>query len=236
MRSKVLFVVEGKIDEVRILSNPRHGLLKLLDFDYEIVSFCNPIYELYQNYKNGMYDDLVSYLRHEKGLKIDDKLLSSEAFSAVYLIFDFDPHYQKYSDEEIKDILNIFNDETGLGKIYINYPMVESFYHIKEFDDINYLDSKVDLLKYSGRDYKKLVNQETYVKKNRVTDYDLISIVKLNYLKAKKIVRDEDINYFKILEMQIEMKNSFHEIYVLCTMPLLLYDYNPNLVLSQFNY
>ena len=204
MRSKVLFVVEGKIDEVRILSNPRHGLLKLLDFDYEIVSFCNPIYELYQNYKNGMYDDLVSYLRHEKGLKIDDKLLSSEAFSAVYLIFDFDPHYQKYSDEEIKDILNIFNDETGLGKIYINYPMVESFYHIKEFDDINYLDSKVDLLKYSGRDYKKLVNQETYVKKNRVTDYDLISIVKLNYLKAKKIVRDEDINYFKILEMQIE--------------------------------
>ena len=160
----------------------------------------------------------------------------TKAFSAVYLIFDFDPHYQKYSDEEIKDILNIFNDETGLGKIYINYPMVESFYHIKEFDDINYLDSKVDLLKYSGRDYKKLVNQETYVKKNRVTDYDLISIVKLNYLKAKKIVRDEDINYFKILEMQIEMKNSFHEIYVLCTMPLLLYDYNPNLVLSQFNY
>lgn len=74
------------------------------------------------------------------------------------------------------------------------------------------------------------------LKKNRVTDYDLISIVKLNYLKAKKIVRDEDINYFKILEMQIEMKNSFHEIYVLCTMPLLLYDYNPNLVLSQFNY
>ena len=233
MKSKVLFVVEGK-DEARILADNRHGFLRLFDFDYEIVVFCNPIYKLYQDYKNGVYDDLVSYLRYEKGLKIDDNLLSSEAFSAVYLIFDFDSHYQKYSDMEIRDILNTFVDETRLGKIYINYPMVEAFYHVKIFNDASYLDSKIDLLKYSGRKYKLLVNKETYLKKNRITDKDLISIVKLNYLKALKIIDSKDIDYFKILEKQIEIKNDVQEVYVLCTLPLLFYDYNPKIVLSQF--
>lgn len=95
MKSKILLIVEGELSEPRILGSESHGLLSLIGSDYEIVAFANPIYELYEAYKNGEYDDLVSYLRIEKGLKIDDNILSKNAFSAVYLIFDFEPQDHK---------------------------------------------------------------------------------------------------------------------------------------------
>lgn len=59
-------IVEGKVDEPRILGNESHGLLSLIGANYEIVPFANPIYELYEAYKNNEYDDLVSYLRLKK--------------------------------------------------------------------------------------------------------------------------------------------------------------------------
>lgn len=66
MKSKILLIVEGKVDEPRILGNESHGLLSLIGANYEIVPFANPIYELYEAYKNNEYDDLVSYLRLKK--------------------------------------------------------------------------------------------------------------------------------------------------------------------------
>ena len=124
----------------------------------KIVSFASSIYELYDSYKNGEYDDLVSYLRYEKGLKIPDNVLSKNAFAAVYLIFDYDPQYQKYSDEKIKDLLNTFNNETELGKLYINYPMVEAYYHLERLPDDKFNAITISLNGLSGKVYKKLVN------------------------------------------------------------------------------
>ena len=82
MKSKILLVVEGELEEPRILGSASHGLLSLVGADYEIVPFANPIYELYEAYKNGEYDDLVSYLRYEKGLHIDSNVLSKNAFKS----------------------------------------------------------------------------------------------------------------------------------------------------------
>lgn len=88
-------IVEGEVDEPRILGNESHGLLSLIGANYEIVPFANPIYELYEAYKNNKYDDLVSYLRLKKWLKLDDNILSKNAFSAIYLVFDFEPQTDK---------------------------------------------------------------------------------------------------------------------------------------------
>ena len=101
MKSKILLIVEGEVEEPRILGSESHGLLSLIGSDYEIVPFASSIYELYEAYKNNEYDDIVSYLRTEKGLEIDDNILSKNAFSAIYLVFDFEPQYHKYSDDKI---------------------------------------------------------------------------------------------------------------------------------------
>ena len=42
------------------------------------------------------------------------------------------PRPKMKEDEKLKEVLTFFNDETGAGKIYISYPMVESIKHIPE--------------------------------------------------------------------------------------------------------
>lgn len=228
MNSKILLIVEGEKEELRILGSQSHGLLSLIGADYEIVSFASSIYELYDAYKNGEYDDLVAYLRLEKGLKIDPNVLSKSAFSAIYLIFDFDPHYHKYSDDKIRDLLTIFNDETQMGKVYINYPMVEAYYHLLKLPDDDYNERIISLDNFSGKNYKKLVNTSTCLKKNKISIKELSYIIMHNYNKCKYITKQisSDINHYEILEKQIEVKNNMNEIYVLSCFPLLVVDYN----------
>lgn len=228
MKSKILLIVEGEKDEPRILGNESYGLLSLIGGDYEIVSFANPIYELYDAYVNGEYDDIVAYLRTKKGLKINDNILSKNAFSAVYLIFDYEPQDHKYSDDKIKKLLEVFNNETELGKLYINYPMVEAYYHLENLPDNNYNDRVISLEHLNGKSYKKLVNKVTCLHKNNITKKDLCYIIMHNYTKAQKIINSNDklVDYNKILISQLKLKKSKNEIYVLSTFPLITIDYN----------
>ena len=85
MRSKILLIVEGEKEEPRILGSNSHGLLSLIGSNYDIVTFSNPIYELYDAYKKGDYDDIVSYLRVEKGLEIDKNILSKNCIFTLFL-------------------------------------------------------------------------------------------------------------------------------------------------------
>ena len=228
MNRKILLIVEGEDTEVKILGSESHGLLSLIGTKCEIIPFKNPIYELYDAYKKGEYDDLVSYLRHEKGLKVDDNVLSKNAFSAIYLIFDFEPHYQKYSDEKIKELLNLFNNETELGKLYINYPMVESYYYLKSLPDIEYNNRIINLLNFNGKKYKKEVNLNACIKKNKISPKQLCYIIMHNYNKAKFICNSDDIeiNHEKVLDIQLNKKKKDNELYVLSMFPLLVIDYN----------
>ena len=234
MKAKILLIIEGDVEEVRILGNHTHGLLKLIDADYEIVVFSNPIYELYEAYKNGEYDDIVAYLRHFKGLNIENDKLSKNLFSAIYLIFDFEPHYQKYSDNDIIDILKVFSNETENGKIYINYPMVEAFYHLKGLPDNEYDTRVIKLPLKNGKEYKKLVNSETAIQKTRMTDKILELIILQNFVKARKITEccNMEIDYETVLKKQLELKNTSNQLYVLSTFPLMIIDYNQDILTS----
>lgn len=226
---KILIVVEGESTEHKVLGSKDYGLLPFIESEYEVISFCNDIYELYKAYKNGEYDDLVSYLRAEKGLIIDENVLSVNAFSAIYLVFDFEPQDNLYSDKTIKDILEIFNDETsGLGKIYINYPMIESYYHLEKLPDPNYNDRTISLENLNGTTYKKLVNTTTCIKKNKFNEVDISYIIMHNYNKAKYITgnKSKEVDYKEILNTQLKLKKEQNKIYVLSTIALLPIDYN----------
>lgn len=231
---RILIVVEGKKTEPYILKKSKNNLLSLVDLDYEITVFANPIYELYDAYKKGEYDDLVSYLHYEKNLELPDDVLPKQAFSAIYLIFDFESQYQKYSDEKIKELLELFNNETENGKLYINYPMIESFYHLKSFPDYEYNDRKISTLNLTSESYKTLVNQEAKIAKNKITKKHLCYIIMQNYNKAKYITksREKEINYQKVLDVELEMKKTKSEIFVLSTLPLLLIDYNYEFIME----
>lgn len=229
-KKSILLVVEGQVAEPRILGSATHGILSLIGSDYNIHPFANSIYELYEAYRNGEYDNLVSFLRAEKGLKLSSNVLSRDAFSAIYLVFDYEPHYQKYSDEVIKDLLNVFDNETDQGKLYINYPMVEAYYDLHApLPDYAFFERCVSLEGFSGKDYKRSINLSTCFNKSCITSKELAFIIWHHYVKAKKITScKREIDYQLLLDYQLAQKASHNSIYSLSTLPLLAVDYNPD--------
>lgn len=82
-------------------------------------------------WKNGQREGLLP--RFDQ--KDVDRLLRYKRtdFSQIFLFFDAelqDPHDKK--DEIIRLLTTVFSDETGNGKLYINYPMVEALKDIRK--------------------------------------------------------------------------------------------------------
>ena len=241
---KVLILVEGKKTEPAIVGTGKVGSAGCFDFfqlnNYETVVYETSIYEIVDKIKEVGADnfDLVAYLVAEKGLIISPQIIGPprNAFSSVYLIFDYDPHYQKFSQKSIRFLAKFFNNETTNGKLYINYPMVESFFHITK--NHNYLKQMVSTNTKTLSSYKQLVNDETIFKRrNNLTNADLKKIIVNNYNKAKTITRARGsyIKQSRLLMSQQIKQILCKKIFVLSSIPLLYLDYNFDLVLKKYD-
>lgn len=200
----------------------------VIGVDAEIVPICNPIYELYEFLKDDEYEDIVSYLQRKKKINVKR---SKTAFSSIYLIFDFEHHYQKYSDVRIADLLSFFNNETEHGKLYISYPMIESFYHLKLIPDNEYTTRRVpiSMIEKDGKNYKRIVAREScFSDRSKLTKEQYTAIIEHNYKKACKILNVVNnevlIDYKKILEYELNCVNKLKYIDVISTAPLFVVD------------
>ena len=133
MDKRILFLIEGKDTENNLTPNIAKKILGLFGEEYEICVYGTCIYELYDKIKDDPYITLLDYLYENKLVDFKGKI-AKQAFSQIYLFFDFEPNYQKYSDENIKKCLEFFNDDTTNGKLYISYPMVEAIFYLDNFD------------------------------------------------------------------------------------------------------
>ncbi len=104
--------------------------------------------------------------------------------------------------------------------------MVESFYYLKNIPDLEYLDRKISLENFNGKDFKKLVNDRTILKKNKLSNKQLCYIIWVNYNKVRKITNNEEIDHELILDEQLKLKKNTNELYILSNFPLLVLDYN----------
>ena len=138
----ILFVFEGKEREVNIFN-----ALKELYFsnDEVIVEFTynTGFHTLYKNLKkNDM--SLFRVLQEASKKRKDDKLggYDEDDFSEVFLVFDYDFHNKSIPLEQwnknLEEMLDYFDDETRNGKMYVNYPMVESIRYTKLLPDKDY--------------------------------------------------------------------------------------------------
>lgn len=135
MSSIILCVTEGEKTEVKVLERLQ---AEFLDQPIEIICFGTNIYQLYRKVKDEDIEFLTTYeilqeISQERRGKRDDVLsqYSQIAIAEIYLFFDYDGHDNlaaKYP-ECIEKMLDIFNNETENGKLYISYPMVEAFKH-----------------------------------------------------------------------------------------------------------
>ena len=144
----ILFVFEGKDDKTYFES------IKQLFFpekpDTFVCTYNSNIYSLYSKLMehdalNGAFEvDTVSVLKEILLEKGDETLkdIREDEVSEIYLFFDYDFQENARTLEEnnkrLSEMLKFFTDETANGKLYINYPMVESLRYTKELPDNDY--------------------------------------------------------------------------------------------------
>ena len=186
----ILFIFEGDEREPRL-----YRTLERLYFpkvnDNIICSFGNNIYDLYnelKEYEDG--GDIVSVMRERLAARGDSTLngMRSSDISEIFLFFDYDFQNSHLSLEEInrrvEEMLALFADETENGKLYINYPMIESIRYTKELPDNDYANYVVS--REECKDFKRLARDfSAYNSLDHILFKDGETPTKEKYMKVK---------------------------------------------------
>lgn len=90
-----------------------------------------------------------------------DNLRYKEDFTNIVLVFDYERHDTNFSEEKILGMQERFADIADMGKLYINYPMIESYRHLCRLPDTDYSERKIPVSLQPGKEYKLLVERET---------------------------------------------------------------------------
>lgn len=94
-----------------------------------------------------------------------DSLCYKEDFINIILVFDYERHDINFSEQKILKMQKCFVDAADMGKLYINYPMIESYQHLKALPDCDYAERNIPVSLQPGRKYKALVDNETIIGK-----------------------------------------------------------------------
>lgn len=152
---------------------------------------------------------------------------------------DFDPHAPDFSPERIQRMAEYFVESSDMGKLYLNYPMVEAFYHMSSIPDEQYNNRFATLEELQAGTYKMRVNVE-----NRNHDYTKFAaervecniVIRQNIDKARSITHEEKVSEYlpgqaHILTAQLVLLMEERKVAVLSTCPFFIPDYNPKLIL-----
>lgn len=245
----ILFVFEGERREVMLFRSIER-LFFQRPFDNIVCSFKNNIYELYRQMQDlGDGADIVGILKDNGSIDLETDISD---FSNVFLFFDLDIHNQNQgmdiSRRQLREMLAFFDNETINGKLYVNYPMIESIYHTERLPDPNYLEYTIRIHECS--DYKRVARDF-----GPYANLDHLCISERNLGRPEIVVRTK-ANWCHLIDMNVgkslrlcdvatdcnnikeainqsnifECQNSRHiepynEIAVLNSFPLFLFDY-----------
>lgn len=245
-KKNLLFITEGEIDEPKFIDKVLKKCYPNIDYSY--YSYSTTIHTLAKLiFKNE--NEIDEYLDIKNVLKENEKIeykreILSKTYSDIILVFDFDPHSDAPEFEKILKMLNYFNDSTDNGKLYINYPMMQSYRHILTYpeEDMNFKTRKIELDKCS--DYKKIVDKESCLKNINKYSYPVIMKIigymlkKANYIINNDYCIPNDIEFYNIdlnqiykIQCQNNIENKW--IYILNTFVFHLVEYNAKLMIDN---
>lgn len=223
----ILFIFEGKDDEPRLYKTLKEIFHFELNEEEIIHYYCNNIFSLYDTLKsyaeNELDDsvDLVNVLKeeaiaHKKANTELDKIKYSSEISEIFLFFDYDIRKQDEKnkltiDQQNAKILELFNyfesgsinsERNGI-KLYINYPMIESYrFFKKELPDEDFQNYTFDLM--SEKSFKQIVNEESFYKNLNYLCFDLNKSGELKKFEGEKRTEDIRQNWLFLKELNIK--------------------------------
>lgn len=218
-----LFIFEGEKTEPQIFNSLKKHFFNEKENEQASISYCNNIYHLAKEIQKSEYLEFFELLKEEG--KLDTKL-TRDNVARIYLIFDYDGHADNDSSQKLQDMLNIFNNETEQGLLYISYPMSESLRHIK--DDIDFKDvCAVSEPKYKGLVSDNCDEKYKHLKKYTIDTWNHLVIQhckKANYIVHNKF--ESPISFIEQLTIFENQKEKYIDkegkVAVLSAFPLML--------------
>lgn len=181
----ILFIVEGASAEPKLVKKISSVVG---EHQYFIYPYHTAIYELYEQLFADSDLDLLLVLK-ERENDSSKRMMLSKKYMRTYLVFDFDPQHQKYSHDKLIRLISYFNDSTDKGKLYINYPMMESHRHLSLMPDVDFIDRKINIDQISR--YKKIVGDFTYYSDLNNYTYEIVTnMIAHHMIKYNKLVFD----------------------------------------------
>lgn len=137
-KKHIAFIYEGERAERQLIENLCANFFDA-QADVSIIAFPakGNIYMLWTRLKADEFEtnviDVVREMNPDAKKMLENKKTSG--FSEVYLFFDYDAHNnnipREYTNMDIVlNMLQTFDNETELGKLYVSYPMIESLREI----------------------------------------------------------------------------------------------------------
>lgn len=241
-KSKILVLVEGKKTDYQLMVR----LLQIygINDSHEIVSYNTNIYvlynEMFRDSDPASMDILQILKEHERNPEM--KRIFDERYSDILLIFDLDPQDPAFSADKIIEMASYFVESSDMGKLYLNYPMVEAFYHMRSIPDDRYYEYTASLNELQNHRYKERVTREnrnhSYTK-FAVTKEECDIVIGQNIKKSWIVTETEQLvdemmqllpNSVDILKAQIRNLEEQQLVSVLCTCVFYIVDYNPTLL------
>jgi len=244
MSKKILFILEGKNDEPEVINKLIRVCLPNEEYEYAVCE--KNIHMLIDELKDkyGKIDENLDILKVLQEKEKDKKKIRilQDAYTDIILIFDLDPQNNITEYDNIRLLLDYFNDSTINGKLYINYPMMQSYRHLKNNESIEQFCKKtVEILDCAN--YKNTVNNESDYKDVKRFNFNTIvkilkyNISKINYLLNNRLDVMDFGEYIKLDNTSIFDKEKKYirdgKVSVLNTSIFWIVDYKPRDMLKR---
>lgn len=195
MSRRILVIAEGERAERQFLDSMQAAF----HFDYSFCCLRGNIYSLYNKIKEVDFNADVKSILLEMHPEYRDQL--DGRFAYTYLVFDMDPHHTEGRDNraiyevikenctKLQEMAGYFIDETDptIGKLYINYPMLESFRACDSVFDEEYKHEFVSL--GDIKSFKSHVSTKKMARKH-LKDYsrdDFVQLTRQNVYKLSLV-------------------------------------------------
>jgi len=245
----ILYLVEGKKErsvneQIRYLNSINN--VEILPSGHTIV-YGTCIYGLFKEVEKiieeGEEFDLFNILKSTEKRPENNNLssISKDDVSEIYLIFDYDPHVGNFAEEKIRQMSAIFDDELNIGKLFINYPMIEVFRHCYKMAKLNipFINQTCPLKIPKLSEYKKYVSAFNPEIKTMDCSMTLIKVFRETIFKSNYLINSEycypdnknNINQKLILEKQLSLVEDYE---LLSGIPLLIHHYHRDEFLKEY--
>ena len=167
-RGKVLLIVEGNHEKNKLLTRILQTFPEMNIDKNNILIFETNIYillsKIIEEYGDDWYEQDIDLPYLFSKIKGYAQRESKKNYTNVLLIFDYERHDSNFSQIGIERMQKYFSNSEDMGKLYINYPMVESYMDLKGLNDASFEDRTISSNMTNGDEYKNRV-RNTFVSK-----------------------------------------------------------------------